>query len=133
MKFSTKSTYGIRSMINLAKKSEKGNISLSLIAEEEGISLSYLERIFASLKKAGLVKAELGTNGGYSLTRKPEDISILEIVRCLEKNISYFPCIDEAGNISCGKSSNCGAVKVLSRLQKAVNDTLVNFKLSELL
>lgn len=133
MKFSTKSTYGIRSMINLANRKEKDNVSLALIAEEEAISLSYLERIFSKLKKAGLVKAERGINGGYKLSRSPKEISILEIVRCLEKDISYFPCVDEAGNISCGKSGSCGAVKVLSRLQKAVNDTLVNFKLSELL
>lgn len=133
MKFSTKSTYGIRAMINLAKNSKGGSLSLAKIAQDEKISLGYLERLFSKLKKAGLVKSERGTHGGYSLTRKPEDISILDIVKTLEGNISYFRCVSDTGVVSCDFSNACGAVKVLSRLQKAVNDTLVNFKLSELL
>ncbi|MDA3839792.1 MAG: Rrf2 family transcriptional regulator [Patescibacteria group bacterium] len=133
MKFSTKSTYGIRAMINLAKNSKEGSLSLAKIAHEEKISLSYLERLFSKLKKAGLVKSERGTNGGYSLTRKPEEISILDIVKTLEGDISYFRCVSDTGVVNCDVNGACGAVKVLSRLQKAVNDTLVNFKLSELL
>jgi Rrf2 family protein len=128
MKFSTKSTYGIRAMINLAKNSGGDFLSLAKIAEEEKISLGYLERLFSKLKKAGLVKSERGVKGGYSLTRKPEDISILDIVKTLEGNISYFRCVSEDGLVSCDSMDVCGAVKVLSRLQKVVNDTLVNFE-----
>lgn len=133
MKFSTKSTYGLRSIINLAHKSREGAVSLAKIAEEEGISLAYLEQIFAKLKKAGLIKAERGARGGYSLSKKPQEISVYDIVKSLEKEISYFPCVDEEGKVSCVKSENCGAVRVLSRLQGAVNKTLRDFKLSELL
>jgi len=118
-------------MISLAKNSGD-SLSLAKIAEEEKISLGYLERLFSKLKKAGLVTSERGVNGGYTLSRKPEDISILDIVKTLEGSISYFRCVDETGAVSCDNGS-CGALKVLSRLQKAVNDTLVNFKLSELL
>lgn len=133
MKFSTKSTYGIRAMINLAKNGGDKSLSLAKIAKEEKISLGYLERIFSKLKKAGIVKSERGVGGGYVLVKKPEDISILDIVKTLEGDITYFRCVDERGVISCGSGDVCGAVKVLSRLQKAVNDTLINFKLSELL
>ncbi len=120
-------------MVNLAKNSKEGSLSLAKIANDEQISLGYLEKLFANLKKAGLVKSERGIKGGYSLAREPEYISILDIVKTLEGNISYFPCLGEDGEVSCASSDVCGAVKVLSRLQKAVNDTLVNFKLSELL
>ncbi len=133
MKFSTKSTYGIRAMVNLAKNGGDKSLSLAKIAKDEKISLGYLERIFSKLKKAGIVKSERGVGGGYILVKKPEEISILDIVKTLEGDITYFRCVDEHGVITCGSEDVCGAVKVLSRLQKAVSDTLVNFKLSELL
>ena len=78
-------------MVNLAKNSKNAPLSLAKIAHDEQISLGYLEKLFANLKKAGLVKSERGIKGGYSLTRKVEDISILDIVKTLEGNISIFP------------------------------------------
>ena len=77
MKFSTRTTYGLRAMIYLARRYESTeSISLAQIAKDENLSLAYLERLFALLKKAGIVLAEKGKSGGYLLSKDPKQIDI---------------------------------------------------------
>ena len=69
MKFSTRTTYGLRAMTYLAREYKKKEpVSLARVAKDEHLSLAYLERLFALLKREGLVKAEKGASGGYILT-----------------------------------------------------------------
>lgn len=133
MKFSTRTTYGLRAMIYLAKNWGKEKISLASIAKEESISPKYLERLFAQLKKANLILAEKGVNGGYSLSENPEKITIFDIVKSLEGKMSPFHCVDENGKVYCGKNCKCGATLVLIRVQKAINETLKGIKLKDLI
>jgi Rrf2 family transcriptional regulator, cysteine metabolism repressor len=133
MKFSTRTTYGLRAMINLAKNREKGSLSLGVLAKEENISLAYLERLFAGLKKAGLVKAEKGATGGYTLAYAPEKISVFDIVKALEGKLSPFYCMGEDGKIYCASKCHCGATRVLSKVQEAVSTTLKSMNLGELI
>jgi Rrf2 family protein len=132
MKFSTRTTYGLRAMIQLADNFDNGNVSTATIAQEEGISSGYLERLMASLKKAKLVGAEKGASGGYSLSKKPKDITVLEIVRALEGKLAPFHCLDENGKFYCNEHCNCGANRVLVRVQDAVKDTLGSMTLKDL-
>jgi len=133
MKFSTRTTYGLRAMIILAKNYDKNNISLSKIAKEENISLGYLERLFARIKKAGLVKAEKGSSGGYVLAKDSKEITIFEIIKALEGKMSPFHCLSEDGKIYCSTNCKCGATKVLVKVQNAVNNTLKSINLKELI
>jgi len=133
MKFSTRTTYGLRAMIILAENYNKDKIALSKIAKEESISLGYLERLFAKLKKAKLVKAEIGSTGGYSLAKDPKDITIFEIVKTLEGKMSPFHCLGEDGKIYCSANCKCGATKILVDVQNAVNNTLKSINLKELI
>ena len=133
MNFSTRTTYGLRAMINLAKNSRNNSISLTSIAQDEHISKKYLERLFAKLKKAGLVKAVKGAKGGYKLAKNPKQICTLDIIKALEGKMSPFHCIDEHGKIYCDVKCRCGATKVLLEVQKAVNTVLNKLKLSDLL
>jgi len=139
MQFSTRTTYGLRAMINLAKNSHacagKRNTSVSLasIAKDEHISKKYLERLFMKLKSAGLVKSVKGAKGGYQLTKKPEQVSIYELVKILEGKVSPFYCLAENGKIDCRGQKKCGALKVLVKVQQVVNITLKQMKLSDLL
>ncbi len=133
MKFSTRTTYGLRAMIELAKNYNKSSLSLSKIAKSEKISLKYLERLFSILKKAKLVVAEMGSTGGYKLTKDPKRITVLEIVKALEGKMSPFHCLDENGKIFCSAKCKCGATTVLVKVQKAVNDTLKSIKLKDLI
>jgi len=133
MIFSTKSTYGLRAMINLAKHKSEDSVPLSAIAKDEKISLKYLERLFASLKKAGLVKSLKGAGGGYRLTAKPNKIKIYDIIKALEGRLSPFHCLDEQGKVYCSKKCNCGVTAVLTKVQQSINKTLAEIKLSQLL
>jgi len=133
MKFSTRSTYGLRAMINLAKHSSQSSLPLSAIASQENISLKYLERLFSALKKAKLVKATKGAGGGYQLAKPAKQINIYEIIKALECKLSVFHCLDEQGKIYCNKDCSCRATMVLVKVQQAIIKTLKNIKLSQLL
>lgn len=121
-------------MINLASKEKKiGSVSLAVIANEESISLKYLERLFASLKKAGLVKAVKGASGGYLLAKSAKQINIYNIIKALEGKLNAFHCTGENKKIYCGSQCKCEVNVVLSKVEGAINSTLKNIKLSQLL
>ena len=133
MKFSTRTTYGLRAMINLAQSHGQDSLALSKIAKNEGISLGYLERLFANLKKAKLVISEKGATGGYKLALAPNKIKVFNIVKTLEGKISPFHCLDDSGKIYCDDKCQCGATLVLIKVQDAVNKTLKSISLKDLL
>jgi Rrf2 family protein len=133
MKFSTRTTYGLRAMTSLARNYRKGSLSLATIAKNENISLSYLERIFAKLKKTDLIIAEKGAQGGYTLADDPRKITTLDIVDSRDGEVSPFRCIKEGGEIDCGASKFCEVPKVLVKVQTAVVKTLKNINLSDLI
>ncbi len=132
MKFSTRTTYGLRAMIFLAKNYNDDNVSLRIIAKKENISLSYLERLFANLKKAKLIESEKGVTGGYKLAKNPKIITIYDIVTVLEGKLTPFYCLSEDGKVKCEAGKSCGASVVLSKVQIAIKKTLKNIKLSDL-
>jgi Rrf2 family protein len=95
MMISTKGRYGLRAMVDLGVYSEKEPVSISSIAERQQISDSYLEQLFGKLKKAGLVLSIRGAQGGYQLARKPEEISVGDVVfeRWFDGSIEKVTCI----------------------------------------
>ncbi len=133
MKFSTRSTYGLRAVIKLGQNWGKGPISLAQISEEENISLSYLERIFAKLKKDKIVKAIKGSRGGYVLSRSPAKISLWEILNSLEGRITPFYCISEQGKIYCQAKHNCQVASVLLKLQNIIRENLQKMNLEQVI
>ena len=133
MKFSTRTTYGLRAMIRLAESYDQGSLSLQKIAQEEKLPHKYLERLFAQLKKSGLVKSEKGVMGGYVLIKNPDKINVYEIIKALEGTISPFHCINDKGEVHCSKKCGCEVVSVLAKVQTSINKTLINIKLSSLI
>lgn len=105
MKFSTRAEYGLRAMVNLARNYGRNYCSLAKIAEEEHISQAYLERLFARLKKAGLIKSTKGVNGGYKLCQKPAEIKIKAVFEALEGSLAPYYCITDSCH--CTKNSRC--------------------------
>ncbi len=93
MKLSTKGRYGLRAMVDLAVHGEGGHVAVSGIAERQGISGKYLEQIFSSLRKAGLVKSVKGAQGGYVLADKASNITVGAVLRALEGDLAV---VDEA-------------------------------------
>lgn len=90
MKISTKGRYGLRAMVDLAAFSNGDHVSLSSIAERQNISINYLEQVFATLRKAGLVKSIKGAQGGYILADNPANMKVGTILRTLEGELSVI-------------------------------------------
>ena len=105
MKLSTRGRYGIHAMYDLALHANGGPQSIKSIAEREGIPEAYLEQLIAVLKREGLVASTRGAQGGYTLKRAPEEITVGDVLRALEGKLSLVECLDEEE--SCGKSCAC--------------------------
>ncbi len=88
MKFSKKSRYGLRALICLALSGENERVALSTIAEKGGISLQYLEQVFAALRRAGIIRSVKGAQGGYILNDNPDKITVSRIIEALDGTYS---------------------------------------------
>jgi Rrf2 family protein len=131
MKFSTKAAYGLRAMVDLAKKQDKEPYSLAKIAKDENISLAYLERLFAKLKKADLVKSTKGAKGGYELVKPAKQISVRDIFLALEGDLSPYNCVKLANACKLA-GCDCSAKQVWHLLECEINKTLESIKLKDL-
>ncbi|MFA4871874.1 MAG: Rrf2 family transcriptional regulator [Patescibacteria group bacterium] len=133
MMFTTKTEYGIRAMVFLAKKKNKKPVSLSQIAREEHISQPYLERLFAKLRADDLVMSAKGTSGGYYLAREPKKISIFEVVEALDGPLAVFYCVSGDNNSFLCSSGKCLTQKIWHELQRNIIHTLRRFTLADLI
>ena len=108
MMFSTKAEYGVRVMVELARRAGDEPIPLAEIAERDGLPLAYLEHLVARLRKAGLVDSRRGSRGGYLLARSPTEITMAEVVEALEGSIAPIECITEGadGSIVCSRETD---------------------------
>lgn len=109
LKLSTKGRYGLRAFIDLAVCGEGQPVSLASIAQRQEISVSYLEQLMAKLRKAGLVESVRGVNGGYSLARPADEISVGDVLRALEGDLAPVECagIGTDSGAHCSGSSQC--------------------------
>ena len=84
MKLSTRSRYGTRMVLDLAKRFNEGPVRIRDISEREGISVKYLEQLVIPLKQANFIKSIRGPKGGHMLARSPEEITVGDVVKALE-------------------------------------------------
>lgn len=130
-RISTRSQYGLRAMIYLAKCKCK-ICPLKVISKQEGISFDYLEKIMSQLEKAGLVTSKKGSQGGYHLSKKPSGIKIGEIIRALEKEKGLVMCTVKHGR-SCPLERKCLARSFWFKIQKSLDSVLDSITLSDLI
>ena len=121
MRSSTKGRYAVTAMLDLAIHHANGPVTLADISENQGISLSYLEQLFARLKKHGLVEGLRGPGGGYRLSRKPEDISVAEVITAIGEGIDATQC---AGNENCQDGERCLTHELWTKLGNEIYDFL---------
>ena len=96
MRLSTKGRYGLKAMYELALFYEQNSpMPIKLIAQKTGLSDQYLEQIFSALKKSELVSSVRGAQGGYLLSKRPEYISVGDVIRCLDGPIEPAVCVSE--------------------------------------
>jgi Rrf2 family cysteine metabolism transcriptional repressor len=130
MKLSTRTRYGIRAMFELAKNYGQGTMQLKAIAQEEEISVKYLEQLISSLKAAGLVNSVRGVKGGYVLARPPSQIKISDCYNCLEGPVSIIDCVDNKE--ACLRSGDCVARLLWSEIQASIRTILESTTLQDL-
>ncbi len=141
MIFTTKAEYGVRLLVELGRQPGDRPVSLKAIAEAEGLPLAYLERIAALLKRAGLVAATRGAQGGYRLVRDPAGITMDEVVLALEGGVAPMSCFaqdaESEGRVLCSHENDGGegcATKLLwTRVQGGVLRALRQTTLAELI
>mgnify|MGYP001255537306 CR=1 FL=1 len=133
-KFSTRSQYGIRLMVPLARHYGGGPIPLSELARDAGLPLPYLEQIAAQLRRAALLRSRPGVRGGYTLGRSPDSITIADIVRCLEGSLAPVRCLAAgSGAGRCGHAATpCAAHAFWERLQESILATLEGTSVADL-
>ncbi|MGE0157272.1 MAG: Rrf2 family transcriptional regulator [Geobacter sp.] len=124
MRLSTKSRYGLRALFDIAYNGNGSPSQIQDISRRQEISPRYLEQIFQSLKKAGILKSKRGPQGGYALARKPEQITVLEIIKATEQDVLMVDCGGEGKKRrrknECPFEGNC----VTQTVWKDANDLL---------
>jgi Rrf2 family protein len=139
MMFSTKAEYGVRVMVELARRAGDEPVPLAEIASHDGLPLAYLEHLVARLRKAGLVDSRRGSRGGYLLARAASEITMAEVVEALEGSIAPIECISQApdGSIVCSRESGaehvCPTKLLWTRVRFSIVATLRETTLADLL
>ena len=139
MMFSTRAEYGVRVMVDLARRGGVEPVPLAEIADGEGLPLAYLEHLVARLRRAGLIESRRGAHGGYMLTREPAEITMAEVVEALEGRIAPIECISSSpdGTIRCSRESDpahvCTTKVLWTRVRAAIVTTLKETSLADLI
>lgn len=121
MKFSTKTRYGIRAVLEIALNADVNGIYQKEIAKNQEISYKYLDQILSSLKASGIVAKARGRKSGYVLTRKPSEISVYDIHNAFEPGICVIDCI--APEFECNRENKC----VLKGFWGQLNNQIIEY------
>lgn len=130
MRLTTKGRYAVTAMLDLAFHSQIKPVTLTEIAARQTISLSYLEQLFARLRRAGMVKGVRGPGGGYKLCRKANDINIAEIIAAVDEPLDSTKC---GGEANCQKDKACLTHNLWMGLSEQIRDYLEGISLADLL
>ena len=129
MNITTKGRYALRIMIDLAQNGGDGAVSLSAVSQRQGISMKYLEAIVAVLVKADYVKSFRGKNGGYRLTRKPEEYVIGDLLKRTEGSLAPVSCVEEG----CPNADSCITYPMWAGLDRRIDEYRGTITLADLL
>lgn len=132
MKISTKGRYALRLMLDIALNDAKTPVRIKDIAERQQISDKYLEQIVSSLNKAGFVKSLRGPQGGYRLTKKPEEYTVGMILRLIEGSLVPVACLDDDIN-NCTRADRCPTLILWEKLYDAISEVVDNITLADLI
>ena len=129
MKLTTRGRYAVTAMLDLALHAQAGAVSLADVAQRQAISLSYLEQLFAKLKRAGLVRSSRGPGGGYTLGMALEAISVADIVDAVDEHIDATRC---GGSGNCQDGETCLTHALWADLSQRIGGYLGSISLSDL-
>lgn len=130
MKFSTKTRYGIRTMLEIALDTKHAGVFQKDIATSQDISVKYLDYIIHALKVAGLITNTHGKKSGYILTREASSISMYDIHNAFEPGICIVDCLSK--NFECTRDKKCAVKKFWTELNTLIVDYLQKTTLEDL-
>jgi len=133
MKLTSKGRYAVMAMADLAKNRVKEPTSLTEISLRQGISIAYLEQLFLKLRKNNLVQSARGPLGGYKLTKSPEQIKLLSIIKAVDEKIITVKCRKESKKGCNGKSIKCITHNLWDDLETHINKFFEDNTLNDIL
>ena len=133
MKLNSRGRYAVMALADMANFDMKNPISLRDISLRQNISLVYLEQIFLKLKKNNIVKSIRGTNGGYLLTKDPEQIKLSNIFSAVDEKVKTVQCKRESKKGCNGKLTKCITHNLWDELELYINDFFDKKNLGDLL
>ncbi len=128
MKLSTKGRYAVTAMMNIAIHRDRGPVTLAEISQCQDISLSYLEQLFARLRRQGLVTGVRGPGGGYRLARPANEISVAQIIEAVDESMDMTRCEGEA---NCHGGQRCLSHDLWLELSQKLHDFLDGITLED--
>ena len=129
MRLTTKGRYAVTAMLDLALHHEGGPVALADIAKRQGISLSYLEQLFAKLRKRDLVRSTRGPGGGYRLGRSAEEIAVVDVIGAVDESVDATRC---GGRENCQGQERCLTHDLWQDLSAQIYDFLKGIDLADL-
>ena len=131
MKLSTRSRYGARILVDLARHTDQGPVQIGEISKRQDISVKYLEQLIRPLKQASIVTSVRGPKGGHLLAKKPEEISLGQIVRLFEGQSELVECISNPEQ--CNMSDDCQVRLAWKDATRVLYEKLDNTSIADLL
>lgn len=132
MLISTKGRYALRVLLDLAENQNDGYIAMKNVAERQGLSLKYIERIMPVLSKNNYVEGVQGKGGGYRLARGPEEYKIGDILRLAEGDLAPVSCLS-CNAEKCDRADKCPTLPMWTEFHHLVNDYFDKITLADLM
>jgi Rrf2 family cysteine metabolism transcriptional repressor len=138
MRLSKKGEYAVRALVEIgfeSKSRPNSLIQISTVAQRTNIPEKFLEQILLALRNGGVLKSKRGVEGGYSLAKGPDDITLGEVIRLLDGPLAPIPCVSKSAYepCSCPEEESCGLRIAMQQVRDAIANILDNYKLSRLI
>ncbi|MCK5395349.1 MAG: Rrf2 family transcriptional regulator [Gammaproteobacteria bacterium] len=130
MRLTTKGRYAVTAVLDLALHQDAGPVSLAAISERQRISLSYLEQLFAKLRRNNIVSSTRGPGGGYTLTNSVDEVSVSDIILAVDESCKVVDCNDAEG---CHSGYQCLTHDLWQELSNEIRTFLDGITLSEIM
>ena len=131
MKFSTRGRYGLKAVMELARREGQGPVSMRDLAESIGISAPYLEQLFKKLRAAGVIESSRGAQGGYALAKPLKRISVGDVIRPLEGSMAPAACAEQ--DFTGCQSDRCIEAYLYRKIRQSVDDVIDSVTLWDML